>query len=382
MRRGFIINAAVLVLVIPLLLLAAIYENVSGGIMKAQSQNVLLSRDAFAVSTVQQDLQNAVDLSLRRAYLTLTDYVISNGLLTNENASYALATLMLTGTINGVPQREMENVTLKNWFKNFLWYLNSLGLSMSPSTFDEFRTHIDILVAPLDSFHIVVRVKIKNVTIVDNSGAIKYHGDIPSSGYVYSIISVVGFEDPLLPSRLNGLYTRVIEPCSIPYPGPVYGYYNQSNVSELVLNWCYVGVNATAEYQGHVVYYPTILNRFESVPYATFVERQKSYVALAKEIQQELGIKDPFPVGIVTFLTPSPNIDPRLLGAIQGAGLTFSPGYSNEYDSVSYFYLNCAYFKDPVGQGYCITGEEVSAEYPSLHLDNVTQILLFNATVR
>jgi len=371
-RRGFLINTAVIIILIPLILLAAVYEGVASGITSAQSQNILLSRDTFAISTIKKDFQNALDLSLKRAYLTLTDYVIENGLLISENASYALKTLILTGTLGGVPQKDMANVTLKVWFDNLVNYLSSQGLRIYPSNFSVFESHLQLTVAPLDSFHIVAIAKITNVTIRDSSGRVMFSGDIPESGMVYSIVSATGFEDPLLPASLNGLYTRVIQPCAIPYPGDTYGYYNINNVTSLVFGWCYIGVNATGQYGTQTVYYPTILNRFERVPYATYVTRQQAYVTMAIRIQRELGINSTLPVGLITFLVPSDATDPALVGAFTSLRISLP----SDYNSIAFYLLNCVY----EGGSYCVPGETVNSEYPAFHLDNVTKVLVFNTT--
>ncbi len=365
-RKGFLINATVLLLLIPLILLAVTYEDVSSYITYSQSQGVLLTKSSFTVVSVQNDLQNVVDMSLRRAYLTLTEYVIHNGLLTDQNASAALKSLVLNGTIKGVPQASMTNITLDNWFVNLAEYLRSQGMEIEPSNVSEFEKHVQITVAPLTSFEIVGRVRLVNVTISDLSGTVIYSGDIPASGYVYSVVSVVGFEDPLLPASLNGLYTRVIHSCSIPYPGPLYGYYNTSNVTELTLGWCYLGVNATASYGSQTVYYPTVLNRFEDLPYDRYVLRQKRYVEMAEELQGELGIEEP--IGLITFLVPGS--DPTLLGALTSLNL----GAAN--DSVAFYFLNCVRGKGE----FCLEGTTVNDEYPSFKLDNVTKILVFNST--
>ncbi|WP_297556515.1 hypothetical protein [Thermococcus sp.] len=371
-RNGFLINVAVIVILIPLLLLVAVYEGVSSSIVNAQSQNLLLSRDTFAISTVKKDFQNALDLSLKRAYLSLTDYVITNGFLTSTNASYAMKTLMLDGTLNGIPQSEMENVTLKAWFNNLVSYLSSLGLTISPSNFSAFKSHLNLTIAPLDSFHIVAIAKINNITIRDSSGRVMFSGSIPSRGFIYATVSITGFEDPLLPASLNGIYTRVINPCEIPYPGNLYGYYDIDNVTNLVYGWCYLGVNSTGHYGAQTVYYPTILNRFERVPYATYVARQQAYTDMAFRVQRELGINSSLPVGIITFLVPSESTDPALVGALTSLHISLPP----DYDSVAFYFLNCV----AMGGSYCVPGETVTQEYPAFHLDNVTKILVFNTT--
>ena len=365
-RRGFLINATVLLLLIPLILLAVTYEGVSSYITHSQSQSVLLTKSSFTVVSIQNDLQNVVDMSLRRAYLTLTEHVIHNGPLVDQNASAVLRALVLNGRIGGIPQASMANITLDNWFINLVKYLRSQGMEIEPSNVSEFEKHVQITIAPLTSFEIVGKVRLVNVTINDLSGTVIYSGDIPSSGYLYSVVSVVGFEDPLLPASLNGLYTRVIQPCSIPYPGPIYGYYNTSNVTELALGWCYLGVNATATYGSRTVYYPTILDRFENLPYYQYVLRQQSYVKIAKKLQGELGIHEP--VGIITFLVPGN--DPALLGAL----ISLNLGATN--DSVAFYFINCVHGETD----FCLDGTTVNREYPSFKLDNVTKILVFNVT--
>ncbi len=369
-RKGFLINAAVLVLIIPLLLLMAVYESTSTSIIHAQSKGVLLSRDRFAVSVVQQDLKNALYLSMKRAYLTLTDYVVAHGPLTNENASYALKSLIIDGKLNGQYQPSMENVTIEQWFNNFIHYISSLGMSVAPNNFEEVRSHLQITVAPLDSFHVAVKARLVNITIKDSSGGIVYSGNIPESGYVYAVVSVTGFEDPLIPSYMNGIYTRIVTPCVIPYPSQAYGYYNIKNVSDLVLGECYVGVNTTVTYNGTIVYYPTILNRFEEVNYATYVSRVQKYTLLAEEIQKALGMNKTLPVGLITFLVPSNTVDPALVGALTSLNLLTR----KNYDSVGFYFLNC----ELQGGQYCLKASEVSLEYPAFRLDNTTKLLLFN----
>jgi hypothetical protein len=97
MRRGYLLNATVLLLAIPLLLLAATYQQASSYIITAQSQRTLVERQYFSVNGIQDDLQNIVELSFKRAYLTLTEYVINNDFV--DNASRELKSLMVEGTI-------------------------------------------------------------------------------------------------------------------------------------------------------------------------------------------------------------------------------------------------------------------------------------------
>ncbi|MFA4668963.1 hypothetical protein QDY65_00195 [Pyrococcus kukulkanii] len=366
MKRAYILNLTVLLLLIPLLMLATTYQAVSSYIISAQHQRMLIERQYFSITTIQDDLKNIADLSFRRAYLTLNEYVINNDFV--NNASHVLEELMKYGTINGAPQSTMGNVTLEEWFINVKSYLNSLGMSIEPSDPDSFlKDHLEITIGPLDSFHIAVMLKVKNVTIVDSSGIVRYSGDIPpgEGDYIYSTISIVGFEDPFIVRKLNGLYTRVITPCKIPFPGEVYGYYDPSNpddIENLALDWCYVGIpdNSSAG-----MYYPTILERFEG---RIDPIQHRYYLTLAEMFKRKLGYTQELPVGLVTFLVPGPDTDPTLLGALTSLGVSVPDSYT----SVSYYFLRCV-----IDNAECKSGEAVSDEYPSFKLDNATYSLIF-----
>ncbi|ANF22687.1 hypothetical protein [Thermococcus piezophilus] len=364
MRRGYLLNVTALLLVIPLLLLVATYQQASSYIIASQSQRTLVERQYFGINNIQYDLQNIVELSFKRAYLTLTEYVINYDFV--DNASLELKNLMVYGTLKGMPQKNMDNLTLRDWFKNTVSYLNSIGFNVEPSDPDEFvRDHLEVTVGPLDSFHVAVRVKIKNITITESSGVVRYSGDIPPGNdkYLYSVVSIVGFEDPFIVRMLNGLYTRVITPCKIPFPGEVYGYYNissQDDVDELVLNWCYLGLQ---DNESAGMYYPTILERFEG---KIDMNQHEYYLSLAKKFQEHLGFTRNFPVGIVTFLVPDPNVDPALLGALTSVG-SFVP---DNYTSVSYYFLRCAIDGEDCREG-------VSIRYDAFKLDTITKSLVF-----
>ncbi|WP_367884662.1 hypothetical protein [Thermococcus sp. JCM 11816] len=99
-RGGYLINMTVLLLLIPLLLLAATYESISSAVVVNQAERGgLMERQYFSTVTLRDDLQNAVDLSFKRAYIALTEYVINHSFV--SNASEALEELMKYGTIGG-----------------------------------------------------------------------------------------------------------------------------------------------------------------------------------------------------------------------------------------------------------------------------------------
>ncbi|NJE30385.1 hypothetical protein E3E38_04875 [Thermococcus sp. 18S1] len=350
-HRAFLLNTTILLLMIPLLLLLATYESASSSIIFAQNERTQVEREYFDILGMQEDLRNAIDLSMKKSYLTMTEYVISNGFV--NDASETMEDLIVYGEINGVKQTELNKFTLKYWFGNVVTYLQAQGMTITPNDPDEFvSNHLEITVAPLDSFHLAVRVKIKDITIQDSSGKVVYQGDLPQSGYMYSILSISGVEDPYIARKLNGLYTRVIEPCRIPFPSSEYGFYNVSELDNAALDQCYIGVD------GDNVIYPSILERFEgNINYQT----HEHYLSLAHEFQRDLGIKTPLPIGLATLTVPS--VDNVLLEALKSLGGTPLPSSTN----IDYYYLQCAIDGSP-----CLTGVPVPGSEYGIILDSAS----------
>jgi hypothetical protein len=262
----------------------------------------------------------------------------------------------------------MVNITLKTWFSNTVDYLHSIGLVITPSSPDEFvAKHLNVTVGPLDAFHVAVRVKVKNITITDSSGTVMYSGDLPpgKDQYIYSVVSIAGFEDPFIVRELNGLYTRVITPCRIPFTGGTYGYYNstrEEDIDELTLNWCYIGIpdNPSAG-----MYYPTILDRFEGS-----MKNHDYYVSLSRQFQRDLGYAVELPAGLETFMIQDETVDPTLLGALDSVGAGIPAPYSN-VTSVSYYFLKCMVDKNG---NYC---KESTWKYHAFQLDATTKKRVF-----
>ncbi|NJE85578.1 hypothetical protein E3E23_07040 [Thermococcus sp. CX2] len=344
-RRAFLLNTTVLILIIPLLLLLATYENASFGIISAQNDRINAEREYFSILSLQDDLRNAVDLSMKKSYLLMTEYVINNGFV--DNASKTMADLIIYGEINGISQAQMENFTLKYWFENMVDYLQAQGIAITPDNPEEFvSNHLEVTVAPLDSFHLAVRIKVKDITIVDSSGKVMYTGDLPQEGYIYAIMSISGFEDPFIVRKLNGLYTRVIEPCRIPFPGSEYGYYNVSELDNAALEQCYIGIESDE------IAYPSILERFEGN-----TNNHARYLSLAREFQKDLGTETPLPIGLVTLMVPS--LDNVLLETLRALGTAPSP----DSTSIDYYYLRCAI------DDQCLDGSPVPGSEYNIILD-------------
>ncbi|BAA30449.1 DUF2341 domain-containing protein [Pyrococcus horikoshii] len=224
MRRGFILNSAVLVLLIPLLLLVATYEDVSSFIVKSQSERFQLGRTHDLVTFLDLEFQRALEISGKRAVVTIVDYVSLTGNFINPNymVNNTIADLVRTGSspsISGYdPTRIMQGQTLRNWLSNISSLLIDQGFILYPDDQTILKS-IKLKVAPLDAFRIIIKGFIPNITIRDKSGRIVYSGPIPSNGkYAYSVVSIVDMEDPFHSAMTGGRYHRSIRVCKHSIP--------------------------------------------------------------------------------------------------------------------------------------------------------------------
>jgi len=213
MRRGFLINSAVLILIIPLLLLLAVYSSVQSQVMYSQSERLELQRLSWTVSYVQEDLKNALRISGKRALVAMIDYVTTTGRFLNS-ANTTMRDLMITGEAPGIGSPStMKNQTLEHWLKTLSQRLRENGLILLTNGV-RFYLQID----PLDSFQIAIKAKLMNVTIMDPNGKVVYRGSLPTRGYVYSVININGLEDPIYAVATGGRYHRIINACDFAYP--------------------------------------------------------------------------------------------------------------------------------------------------------------------
>lgn len=223
-RRGFLLNSAVLVLLIPMLLLLATYEDVSSQIIRAQSERTQIERTFNAVTFLDLEFEKALSLSGKRAVVSAVDYVAVTGRFINPGykANNTLRDLILTGNSPSVlaydVSRVMAGQTMETWLLNITSALASQGYTLSPSK-DDILNSLELTVAPLDAFTIVVKGRIPNVTIADVSGRVVYTGPIPSSGdYVYSTVDLRQLEDPIFSATTGGRYQRSLRACEYSFP--------------------------------------------------------------------------------------------------------------------------------------------------------------------
>ncbi|USS40985.1 DUF2341 domain-containing protein [Thermococcus aggregans] len=223
-RRGFILNSVVLVLLIPILLLVATYEDISSSILQSQSERLQVEKTYRVVGYFKEDFENLLEISTRRALALVIDYVVTQKQFI-DNASLAIEHLILEGTYIGSEtnldkynktKEFMEGYTIKDWFSTLREQLEKQGyVLVFPSNASDFANELEITVAPLDSFHIVVNASIPRVLIEDFSGKVIYNGSLDS---VYAVVPIENMEDPLIAYLTDGGFSQVIRACNYPYP--------------------------------------------------------------------------------------------------------------------------------------------------------------------
>ncbi|ASJ03305.1 DNA-binding protein [Thermococcus profundus] len=222
-RRGFLLNSSVIVLIVPLLLLLATYEDVSSLIVQSQSERAQVERTYDVVTFLNLEFQKAMELSGKRAVVAVVDYVSTTGnFITQKMANETIVDLIREGHSSATSgydtERVMAKQTLRVWLSNVTKILKKQGYTIAPSV-DELASETEITVAPLDAFTIVIKARIPNVTIEDTSGMVVYKGSIPSTGdYVYSTVDIRELEDPFYSAMTGGRYHRSIRACEYAFP--------------------------------------------------------------------------------------------------------------------------------------------------------------------
>ncbi len=223
-RRAFLINSSVILLLIPLMLLLATYEDVSYQVIHAQSERMQLESTFNVISYLELDFQRALEISGKRAVVAVVDYVAVTGNFIDPSygANNTIRDLIINGSspsIQNYPRVSLfvGNGDIRTWISNISAELEKQGFYIQPNS-TTIADHIQITVAPLDSFRLVVRGRILNVTVRSRNGVVVYSGALPRTGWVYSIIDIRDLEDPMFSAMTGGRYQRSIRACQMPFP--------------------------------------------------------------------------------------------------------------------------------------------------------------------
>ncbi len=223
-RRAFLINSSVILLLIPLMLLLATYEDVSYQVVHAQSERMQLGNTFDVISYLELDFQKALDISGKRAIVAVVDYVAVTGNFIDPayKVNNTLRDLIVNGTSPSIPNYPelanfIGNQDIKSWISNVSAELKNQGFSMEPNA-TVIADEIEITVAPLDSFRVVVKARIPNITVRSRNGYVVYSGSLPRTGWAYSIIDLRNLEDPMFSAYTGGRYQRSLRACQVPFP--------------------------------------------------------------------------------------------------------------------------------------------------------------------
>lgn len=223
-RRAFVLNSVVLVLLIPLLLLIATYEDISSQILTAQAERLQVERTFRGVGYLELDFQKALEIASKRALIVAVNFSAMTGNFIDPEykANNTIRDLLLYGSTSEIEETYanlMQDQTIYEWLIETDQRLRKLGFRLFPdvSTIME-ELEKSTIVAPLDSFRIVIISRIPEIKIEDFSGKIVYNGSLPRTGNITAIISIQDIEDPLFAALSKGEYVRAVKACSYSFP--------------------------------------------------------------------------------------------------------------------------------------------------------------------
>ncbi|MDI6806442.1 MAG: hypothetical protein QMD14_01345 [Candidatus Aenigmarchaeota archaeon] len=228
--------------------------------------------------SIKVDGERALEIVSRRAISTAVGFVITNG-KGLEEANSTLAELIINGSINGVPQRLMENATLVDWKTK----LEKAGLSLG------FDTKIDfgkIFIRPFDSWSLLAEVE-ANFSIADLRGV----ANLTRSDVLKTKVSIEDFEDPLYPLNTFGYAINKI------VKSPYIGNYTANLISATGSNGWFYGL-ATAISSAQPEQISTIVNKNQKIlvtdSTSGIVELVNQFGAIVSEQQIASGVTIPF----------------------------------------------------------------------------------------
>lgn len=155
----------------------------------------------FFVKGIGDDIERSLQISGRKAVLSLVNYEVGTGVnVTGANES--ILELMQNGTLDGNPQDLMKNGTISEWIGRIQKIGQRRGIDINITT-------ADMRVLPASAFGFFVR---GNALVVayDPLARIRYNRTF----IVSREIPVDGLEDPFVAIKSGGLQRNVIRKCN------------------------------------------------------------------------------------------------------------------------------------------------------------------------
>ncbi|MBU0953117.1 MAG: hypothetical protein KKA90_01695 [Nanoarchaeota archaeon] len=201
--KGQAYSLMALVIAIPLFSLFAFSLTTFQEQHSAVAEMVVIDQMRIVEKTIEADFQKGVTTSAKRAFIAITDHVVTNGEFM-DNTGYRGVELILNGTLYGVPNTLMQNNTLTDW-----------KMKIQNIT-TGFETSISFLTPQLDN--------ISGMTISGTYDILVNISD-PFGRAIFEkrtktplFFTVEGFDDPLYIAKTSGIIKRT-------YNLSLYSYY-------------------------------------------------------------------------------------------------------------------------------------------------------------
>lgn len=201
-RKAQVYSLIAILLSIPIMLFIAFYITETQNIKYGALEKILADQLHEVEKSIENDFEQAMAISGKRAFLAATDYVIKEG-TPLDDATLRIEELMTNGSLYESPVMIMHNNTIQDWVDKV--EALDLGIQLSikytnPSVSNQNGLRAKLL-ATLD------------INVSDYSGL----GRISRSILKEAEIPLTGIEDPTFPLNTLGFVSRSINPYPYPY---------------------------------------------------------------------------------------------------------------------------------------------------------------------
>jgi hypothetical protein len=201
MRSAQVYSLIAILLSIPVMLFIAYYVTESQNIRYSSLERVLADQLHEVEKGIENDFEQAMSISGKRAFLAATNHVIKEG-EPLDDAAMRMEELMANGTLYGEYVFVMENNTIQDWIDKI--EALELGFNVDLSYSNPVVTNLDGLDTKLTA--------VLDINVSDYSDI----GKISKRLVKEATISLKGIEDPIFPVNTLGFVSRSI--AAYPYP--------------------------------------------------------------------------------------------------------------------------------------------------------------------
>ncbi len=200
-RKGQVYSLIAILLAIPVMLFIAFYITESQNIRYGSLERVLADQLHEVEMSIENDYEQAMGISGKRAFLAATDHVIKNG-TPLDDAALRMEELMTSGTLYGDVAFVMHNNTLPEWVSK----IQDLELGFNVNI-----TYSNPVISDADGMDAKLTTMLE-INVSDHLGI----GSIDKNIGKEAMISLAGVEDPIFPLNTLGFVSRSFS--AYPYP--------------------------------------------------------------------------------------------------------------------------------------------------------------------